>query len=143
MLPQFRRRLNDIAAKQLQVEEWTPKLPIDVVVELREMDYALLGKLRELEPTGSENPQPILGISDLLVRNFRRVGGDGAHLKLNVTDGSESFDAIAFGLGEMALDMPMRVDIAAQLDENEWQGRRTLQLLVRDIQPAGRGIPND
>lgn len=143
LLPQFRRRLNDIAAEQLQVEEWTPKLPIDVVLELRELDYALLAKLRELEPTGSENPQPILGISDLLVRNYRRVGGDGAHLKLNVTDGSDSFDAIAFGLGAMASNMPMRVDIAAQLDENEWQGRRTLQLLVRDIQPAGRGIPID
>ena len=141
LLPQFRRRLNDMAAKQLQVEQWTPKLPIDVVVELRELDYALLGKLRELEPTGSENPQPVLGISDLLVRNFRRVGKDGAHLKLNVTDGDQSFDAIAFGLGEKALAMPMRVDIAAQLDENEWNGRRTLQLLVRDIQPAGRGIP--
>ncbi len=143
LLPQFRRRLNDLAAKQLQVEEWTPKLPIDAVVELREMDYALLGKLRELEPTGSENPQPVLGISDLLVRNFRRVGSDGAHLKLSLTDGDQSFDAIAFGLGEKALDMPMRVDIAAQLDENEWNGRTTLQLLVRDIQPAGRGIPID
>ena len=140
-LPELRRRLNAIATKQLQVEAWTPKLPIDVVVELRELDYALLAKLHELEPTGSENPQPVLGISDLLVRNYRRVGSDGAHLKLNLTDGDQSFDAIAFGLGRMAANMPIRVDIAAQLDENEWNGRRTLQLLVRDIQPAGRGIP--
>ena len=140
-LPELRRRLNDIAAKQSQVEAWTPKLPIDVVVELRELDYALLAKLKDLEPTGSENPQPLLGISDLLVRNYRRVGGDGSHLKLNLTDGHQAFAAIAFGQGDRALDMPMRVDIAAQLDENEWNGRRTLQLLVRDIQPAGRGIP--
>jgi hypothetical protein len=42
----------------------------------------------------------------------------------------------------MAANMPIHVDIAAHLDENEWNGRRSLQLLVRDIQPAGRGIPN-
>jgi len=70
------------------------------------------------------------------------VGSDGSHLKLSVTDGFRAFNAIAFGQGQMAANMPIHVDIAAHLDENEWNGRRSLQLLVRDIQPAGRGIPN-
>ncbi len=141
LLPELRRRLNDIAAEQLGDFERVHKIPVDVVLNLHELDYALLGQLRELEPTGAENQPPLLAVPDLIVRDYRRVGADGSHLKLRVTDGSVTFDAIAFGKGEMATNMPVRVDLAFQLDENIWQGQRSLQLLVHDIQIAGRGIP--
>ncbi|NOZ70448.1 MAG: single-stranded-DNA-specific exonuclease RecJ [Chloroflexi bacterium] len=139
-LPELRRRLNEIAAEQLADYERVQKIPIDVVLSLQDLDYALLGKLRELEPTGAENQPPILAISDVFVRDYRRVGAEGNHLKLRVSDGMTTFDAIAFGKGDLAAQLPMRIDIAFHLEENNWQGQRSLQLLVRDIQPAGQGI---
>lgn len=139
-LPELRRRLNEIAAEQLADYERVQNLPIDVVLHLQDLDYALLAKLRELEPTGAENQSPILAVPDLLVRDYRRVGANGNHLKLRLSDGLTTFDAIAFGKGDLATTLPLRVDVAFHLDENNWQGQRSLQLLVRDIQPAGRGI---
>ncbi|NOX63366.1 MAG: single-stranded-DNA-specific exonuclease RecJ [Chloroflexi bacterium] len=143
-LPAFRQRLNAIAAERLRAEDRVHRLPIDAVVTLSDLNYRLLARLRELEPTGAGNPPPILAVRNLFVHEFRRVGNDGSHLKLRVGDeGWMKFDAIAFGLGEMALNMPMRIDVAFELNENVWNDRRRLQMLVKDIQPAGRGIPPD
>lgn len=139
-LPAFRRRLNEIAAEQLADVERVHKLPIDVVAALHELDYAMLAQLRQLEPTGVGNQPPLLAVPDVIVRDYRRVGANGNHLKLRVTDGQYTLDAIAFGKGDLAEHMPTRIDIAFQLEENNWQGQRSLQLLIRDIQPAGQGI---
>ncbi len=143
LLPSLRRRLNISASSQLQPEDRAHKLPIDAVVDLRDLDYALLAKLKTLEPTGSANPPAILVVPDLMVRAYRRVGGEGLHLKLRLSDGFSTMDAIGFGLGDQAGNLPMRIDVACQFEENVWQDKRTLQLLVRDIKPAGRGIQGE
>ncbi len=142
-LSHLRQRLNELAAAVLTVEDRKPVLLVDGLLSLAEIDYALLGKLRELEPTGSGNPQPIFAIPDLLVRDKRKVGGDGGHLKLRLSDRWTTIDAIGFGLGGLSDALPMRVDVACCIDENSWQGQKTLQLVLQDVQPAGRGVPAD
>ncbi len=142
-LPKLRRCLNDIADQQLTPDDLVKSLDIDVIVPLRELDYALLRKLQELEPTGSANPTPVLAIPDLLIQGQYLVGSEGKHLKLRLTDGIMTFDAIAFGQGIRSEPLPMRVDVAAYLTENVWRDRRSLQLQILDIKPAGRGIPPD
>lgn len=143
LLPSLRRRLNELAAEKLKAETRVQQVAVDAIVGLRELDFALMGKLRELEPTGAGNAQAILAAPDLMVREARRVGGDGSHLRLRLTDGQMAIDGIAFNQGALAIDLPMRVDVAAHLEENNWQDRRALQLNIRDIQPAGRGIPTE
>ncbi len=142
-LPKLRRCLNDIAESQLTAADLVKSLEVDVIVPLRELDYALLNKLKELEPTGSANPTPVLAIPNLLVKGQYLVGSEGKHLKLRLTDGIVTFDAIAFGQGIRSEPLPMRVDVAAYLTENVWRDRRSLQLQILDIKPAGRGVPQD
>ena len=45
-------------------------------------------------------------------------------------------DAIGFGLGGWAEHMPDRIDVAFQLEINEWQGRQSLQANLKDIREA-------
>jgi single-stranded-DNA-specific exonuclease len=70
------------------------------------------------------------------VRSARTVGGD-KHLRLVLDDGSNGvvYDAVAFHQGEWAqhLGEGSRVDVAFQLEVNEWQGVRRLQLNVQDL----------
>ncbi|HEY80763.1 MAG TPA: single-stranded-DNA-specific exonuclease RecJ [Caldilineae bacterium] len=140
-LPQLRRCLNAIAAEQIRPADLIKSLDIDVIAPLRELDYALLNKLQELEPTGSANPRPVIAIPDLLVKGQYLVGSEGKHLKLRLSDGVVTFDAIAFGQAQRTEPLPMRVDVAAYLTENVWRDRRSLQLQILDIKPAGRGVP--
>lgn len=140
-LPELRRCLNDIAKEQIKPEDMVKFLAIDAITPLQELDYALLAKLQELEPTGAANPTPVLAIPNLLVKGQYLVGAEGKHLKLRLTDGSVTFDAIAFGQGVRPEPLPMYIDVAAYLNENVWRDRRSLQLMVQDIQPAGKGVP--
>lgn len=140
-LPALRRRLNAIAAQMLRPDDRMPKLTIDAIVSLKDMDYALLGKLQELEPTGAGNEPPVLAVPNLMVRQSRRLGANGDHLRLVLSDGYLTIDAIAFSQGHLAEGLGMRVDVAGYLEDNAWQGQHRLQLRLCDIRPAGRGIP--
>jgi hypothetical protein len=46
-------------------------------------------------------------------------------------------DAIGFRLGHLKPDLPSRVDVLYRLEANEYNGRRTLQLNLKDVKPAG------
>ncbi len=135
-------RLREIAAEELADKDLRPSLVIDAEVPLGPMDFAKLGQLQEMEPTGYANPQPRLLSRRVLVRDTRKVGADGAHLKMTVSDpaaGSRAnvtFDAIAFRQGHWHGRLPAHVDLAYTMEENIWNGTRRLQLVVEDVRAA-------
>ncbi|MCJ7700453.1 MAG: hypothetical protein MUO62_02625, partial [Anaerolineales bacterium] len=90
-----------------------------------------------LEPTGYGNRQPLFTSRDLLVNKSRTVGKEGSHLKMTVSDGHITFDAIAFRQGHWQAQMPTRVDLMYTFEVNEFRGQKTLQLNVKDLKPTG------
>ena len=75
--------------------------------------------------------------NDVAVRQARPVGREGSHLKLLLQAGANTFDAIAFRQGYWLEDMPDLIDIAYRFEENEYMGRSSLQLNIKDIKAAG------
>ncbi len=136
-LPALKTRLREIAARELGGKDLRHSLLADAAAPLSEMTSDLLRYLDYLEPTGYGNPGAVFVSRDLRVVNARAVGADAKHLKLSVSDGKVTFDAIAFRLGEWATKMPQRVDLMYTLETNEYNGRISLQLNVKDLKPAG------
>ncbi|MFN8420125.1 MAG: DHHA1 domain-containing protein [Anaerolineae bacterium] len=134
-LPLFRERMMEIAGDELTGKDLRPRLEIDAEVPLHKLDMRLYDALSSMEPCGHGYPAPILCARKLRVADCRTVGKDNAHLKLKLTDGALEQDAIAFRFGEYIRDLPMTVDVAYQLEINEWQGERRLQMNVVDIRP--------
>ncbi len=137
-LETLRRRLEAIAERELAGLALTPSLPVDAETSLADLDFALVGKLAELEPCGYANPQPTFASRGLEVISARLVGAEGKHLKLTVREPRSrvAVDAIAFRLGEWYGNLPARVDLAYALEINEYNGRKSLQLNVKDIRAA-------
>ena len=48
-----------------------------------------------------------------------------------------TYDSIGFRLGHLKPDLPSHVDILYHIEANEYNGRRTLQLNLKDVKPAG------
>jgi len=138
LLSDLERALQEIASEKLAGLELTPVLTVDAIVDLQELDWATYELITQLEPFGYGNTTPVLASHDVEVVESRTVGRDGTHLKLTLSDGRRSWDAIAFRLGALVNDLPERIDIAYYLESNEWNGRITLQLNVQDIRPAGQ-----
>ncbi len=132
-LPQFQERIQDIVANGLREKDLRPTLQIDAEVKLSQLDMSLYEALCTLEPCGHDHTAPVLCSKRLCVVEQRAVGKDSAHLKLRLSDATQEFDAIAFRFGELAGDLPNFVDVAYQLDLNEWNGTRRLQLKVQDV----------
>ena len=66
----------------------------------------------------------------------RTVGKDSSHLKLTVTDGYITYDAIAFRLGHLQANLPLVLDLLFTFEVNRFNGNDILQLNVKDIHPA-------
>ncbi|PKO21234.1 MAG: single-stranded-DNA-specific exonuclease RecJ [Chloroflexi bacterium HGW-Chloroflexi-1] len=137
-LPALRARLEEIAARELADQDLQPSVGIDAVVNLNDLDWAVQEKLAQLEPCGYANPQPVLASLSVGLAVQRQVGADRRHLKLTVTDSEtgQAWDAIAFRQGDWFGHLPPRIDLAYTLEVNEFNGRRSLQLNVKDIRPA-------
>ncbi len=135
-LPYFQERITGIVAAGLRGQDLRPTLQIDSEVALSQLDMALYDALAHLEPCGHDHAAPVLYTPKLRVVERRGVGKDNAHLKLKLSDGNQAYDAIAFRLGEFTNDVPNVVDVAYQLDLNEWNGSRRLQLKVLDLREA-------
>ena len=80
---------------------------------------------------------PVLLARGVRVREAKPIGGQKQHLRLILDGGVNTtvVDAVAFQQGAWAKELSegSRIDIAFQLEVNEWQGRRRLQLNVQDL----------
>jgi single-stranded-DNA-specific exonuclease len=135
-LPAFQERLTAVAAKQLEGKELLPTITADAEIALRQVDWAFYESLRQLEPTGAENPPPLFMSRRVQVLNCRAVGADGSHLQIEVSDGRAGFKTIAFRQGAWVDCLPPLIDIIYSVNVNEWNGRRSLQLAIQDIREA-------
>ena len=84
-----------------------------------------------------KNQQAVFISRDIKLKNSRAVGKENTHLKLTVTDGYITYDAIAFRQGHWLGQLPDKLDLMYTFEINEFNGRSTLQLNVRDLKPAG------
>lgn len=137
-LPELKERLKAIASEHLENLDLRPTLVADVEIPLHHLKPELLQFLDLLEPTGYGNRQPHFISRQVFVdeRRSRAVGKDGSHLKLVVTDGLVTFDAIAFRQGHWIDRLPGKIDMLFTFEVNEFNGRKTLQLNVKDLKPA-------
>ncbi|MBK9928074.1 MAG: single-stranded-DNA-specific exonuclease RecJ [Anaerolineales bacterium] len=137
-LPEFVTRLKAIAKEQLEGKDLRQTLTADIEVSLEEMNFEVLKHLNYLEPTGYGNPDAVFVARDVRVKSSRTVGADGRHLKLSVEDSrGASYDCIGFRLGGLQSSLPPRVDVMFTLEANEWNGRSTLQLNLKDLKASG------
>jgi single-stranded-DNA-specific exonuclease len=137
-LPELVSRLKQIARDRLREKDLRQTLSADIEVPLSDLSFELLKLLVFLEPTGYGNPDAVFVSRNVKVKFARAVGSEGKHLKLTFEDErGMSYDSIGFRLGHLKADLPQRVDILYHIEANEFNGRRTLQLNLKDVKPAG------
>jgi len=129
-------RLQDLASQDLADKDLRPKIIAEAEIPLSELKPDLLKYLDWLQPTGMGNPTPIFMSRGLKVTRQRAIGADGSHLKLAVTDGKITYDAIAFRQGYWIAQLPPMIDLMYTFELNEFNGQLSLQLNVKDIRPS-------
>ncbi|HZK43304.1 MAG TPA: single-stranded-DNA-specific exonuclease RecJ [Syntrophomonadaceae bacterium] len=106
---------------------------IDLELETEEINSKFTEELKLLEPFGEGNNNPNFVWRGVEIANYSLVGKDKNHFKCKTLPGN--IDAIAFGKAEYA-DEPfdiLKYDLAFNMEENEFLGRKSLQLKVRNL----------
>jgi len=123
----FRRSIFDYVAAQAAP---TPAVVLDAVLEGEELPAYYRGQ-QLLEPFGQGNPEPVYYLAGR-PSNVRRLAG-GKHVAFSIG----GVRVVKWkDAGEGLAEAP-EIDLAASLVENEWQGRRSLELRALAYRPAG------
>jgi single-stranded-DNA-specific exonuclease len=135
-LDSFRTRLNDVARRMLKAEELQPPLQLDAEVGLDEISLNSIATLDRLKPVGQGNP-PIQFIARNLThqRPLERLGVNKQHVKMWLTDGGTTHEAVWWGAGQESLPVG-KFDLAFMPKSEIYNGRRTVQLKVLDWRAA-------
>lgn len=131
-LDAFRTRLNELARRALKPEDLQPPLRLDAEVALDELSLTSLAELEQLRPTGMGNPNVQFcarGVTN--ARPLQRMGGEKQHVKLWVTDGKATHEAVWWNGGKESLPVG-RFDLAFAPQVNGFNGRRAVQLKLLD-----------
>jgi single-stranded-DNA-specific exonuclease len=132
----LRQRLNELARRALKPEDLQPPLCLDAEAGLDEMSLDLLGELARLKPTGQGNP-PVQFCARSVnhQRPLQRIGADKQHVKMWVTDGALTHEAVWWNGGDQSLPVG-KFNLAFAPQVNEFNGRHTVQLKVLDWRAA-------
>ncbi|APG60749.1 single-stranded-DNA-specific exonuclease RecJ [Christiangramia salexigens] len=137
----FKRKFEEIVSETIDRNLLTPEISIDAELNLKDITSKFYRILKQFAPFGPGNMSPVFISRGLIDTGFGKcVGEDKTHLKCQVKqeDGGPAFDVIGFNLGSK-LDIiknHKKFDAVYSLDENNWNGKTTIQLKLKDIRES-------
>ena len=132
----FKQKFEEVVANSIDPELLIPEVTIDAELDLSDVTPKFFRILQQMAPFGPQNMNPVFKTECVRDNGYGKlVGADQTHLKLNIVYGADrkTYNAIGFGLGEKISLVKNDFDIAYSLDENEWNGITTIQLMLKDL----------
>lgn len=134
-VPLFQQRFEEVVSATITPEMLTQEISIDLPIHFQDIDAKLFRLLKQFEPFGPQNEQPIFVTKGVTVSGLAHVVGAN-HLKMMLKqEGCAPFSTIAFGLAEHLdhINAGKRFDICYTIEENTWKTRKNLQLNIKAI----------
>lgn len=133
----FKQAFENEVDKTLAVHLRTPELLIDAEIQLSAVTPKFYRILKQFAPFGPQNMTPVFMTSDVVDTGYAKcVGEEDKHLKISLPQhNGEPINGIGFGLGDKLPYVANKstFSIAYAIDENQWNGRISLQLKLKDI----------
>jgi single-stranded-DNA-specific exonuclease len=132
----FKKKFEEVVAKTIDKALLTPEISIDAEIDLSEITPKFFRIIQQMAPFGPMNMKPTFTSTCVRDNGYgKQVGADKTHLKLNIFQGDnqKTYNAIGFNLGDKMDFVQNDFDIVYALDENEWNGYKTVQLLLKDL----------
>lgn len=133
-LDSFRCKINEYATEICPITEDSDGQVADMELDESDISMATAKELLLFEPYGVSNPVPLFMIREMRVESAISIGG-GKHLKLTLGKNGKSFTAMYFRHTASETDIYSgdTVDVLFNLDINNFQGKESVQLIVKDI----------
>ena len=114
-------------------------MEIDLEINLSDINDKFWRLVKQFAPFGPDNMKPVFVTRNCVDGGWSKaVGGDKTHLKLDVVQQDNpgvKISGIAFKMGHLEKEIKSKkpFDVVYTIEENEWQGKVSLQLMVKDL----------
>ncbi len=132
----FREKFEKIVSEKISEDQLIPLIKIDSEILLEDINFKFYNIIEQMAPFGPGNMHPVFVSHELHVHGRPRILKE-QHLKFSIKQGDSNiiFDAIGFGQAEYydLIASGMRFSMAYYIEENNFMGKRSLQLRINDI----------
>jgi single-stranded-DNA-specific exonuclease len=133
----FSTKFEEVVSSTIEPQQLVPEILIDSPVQFKDLTPVFYKVLRQMEPFGPENLRPVFIAEGVADSGYSRILKE-QHIRFQLQQQGYSFTGIGFGMADKfpLLENGRPVDIVFNLDENEWNGTKTLQLKVIDLRAS-------
>jgi single-stranded-DNA-specific exonuclease len=130
----FCQKFEEVVQASIHPELLIPEIVIDAEISLMDIRQSFYSILCQMEPFGPDNLRPVFVAKKVYNTGWSKVVKEN-HIRFVLQQGTAKITGIGFNMAEKMplLEAGKAVDVVFKLDENEWNGEKSLQLKVIDI----------
>ena len=133
-IDEFRNKFEEIVSSTIHPELLIPEIVIDAEITFTDIQWSFYNIIQQMEPFGPENLRPVFVAKKVWNTGYSKVVKE-EHIKFSLKQNNIVFTGIGFKMADKfhLLEMKKPLDIVFKIDENEWNGNKTLQLRMIDF----------
>lgn len=132
----FRSKFEQVVSSTINPELLKPEVVIDAEISLQDIKWPFYNILLQMEPFGPENLRPVFIAKNVMDTGYSRIVKE-QHIRFSLRQPGNyvTFTGIGFNMADKfpLLQLKKPVDIVFKIDENEWNGEKSLQLRMIDF----------
>ena len=125
-----------VVSERITDDQLSPKIEVDMEIDINDVDEKLFRIIKQFAPFGPLNLAPAFISKAVIDTGYgKKLGADKFHLRINAKTVTGSIGGIGFGMGDFFDNIKdyQEFDICYTIEENEWNGKKSLQLMLADI----------
>ena len=130
----FRDKFEEIVSATIHPELLIPEIIIDAEINFKDIQWPFYNIIQQMEPFGPDNLRPVFVARKVWNTGYSKIVKE-EHIKFSLKQNNIVLTGIAFKMSDKfhLLQMNKPIDVVFKIDENEWNGNKTLQLRVIDF----------
>jgi len=130
----FKERFEEVVSSTIDERLLTPEIEINGVIDFADITPKFYNILNQFAPFGPGNMRPVFATYGVNDTSWSKIVGDD-HLKFFVEKNQAKLSGVGWNmsgqLGRVKDSTPF--DLCYTLDENEWNGKKRIEMIVKDI----------
>ncbi len=133
----FSQKFEEVVSATIDTSLLVPEIIIDASISFAEINQSLYNIMLQMEPFGPGNMRPVFIVKNVTDNGWSKIVKE-QHIRFSLRQNNIIFSGIGFGMSEKfsLLQQHLPLDIVFTLDENEWNGNKSLQLRVLDFRQS-------
>ena len=136
-------KINNIVLRELEGNPLKRTVHIDTIISPKDLTVDFTEKLSLLEPFGEGNKPCVFGMENLVLKKINVIGNN-SHLKLLFESPDKTvWEGLMWNKNSHKIELLDTADLTFVPKINEYQGKKTVQLIIKNIYIKNRQIETE